>query len=257
MLIPLFAMVLAATPVSTPAVRDDERKPEEVVLAGDAHQKYLLHAPGKAKDPPGGWRVLLVMPGGDGSAEFAPFVGRIRENALGKEWLVAQIVAPVWDRKQADTNVWPTKLNPWPKMKFPCEELVGSVLDDLGQKRKLDPRHVVTLAWSSSGTLAYTLGVSKDTRVTGTFVAMSVFKPEILPQLELAKGRSFYVLHSPQDFIPIAMAEKARDELKKNGAQVELATYEGGHGWHGDVYGEIRKGVAWLEERAPKAGAKK
>jgi predicted esterase len=86
--------------------------------------------------------------------------------------------------------------------------------------------------------------------VTGTFVAMSVFKPEWLPSLKAAKGRSFYVLHSPEDFIPIKMAETARDELTKKGAKVGYETYEGGHGWHGDVFGTIRKGIDALEKSA-------
>ena len=33
----------------------------------------------------------------------------------------------------------------------------AKVVEDVGKSRKLDPKHLVTLAWSSSGTLAYTL----------------------------------------------------------------------------------------------------
>ena len=29
-----------------------------------------------------------------------------------------------------------------------------------------------------------------------------------------------------------------------------LAEYEGGHGWQGDVFGNIKAGVDWLEEGA-------
>jgi predicted esterase len=79
---------------------------------------------------------------------------------------------------------------------------------------------------------------------------MSVFKPENLPNLKAARGRSFYILHSPEDFIPIEMAEDARDELVKKGAKVEYQTYAGGHGWHGDVFGTIRSGIGWLEKQA-------
>ena len=93
----------------------------------------------------------------------------------------------------------------------------------------------------------YATSLRSGTRVTGSFVAMSVFKAEHYLSLENARGHSYYILHSPQDFIPISMAETARDELRGLGAKVELRTYEGGHGWHGDVYGEIRRGVEWLE----------
>jgi predicted esterase len=135
-------------------------------------------------------------------------------------------------------------------MEFGCEELFDAAVEDVGKGRKLDPKYLFTLAWSSSGTLAYTLGLRESTPVTGTFVAMSVYKPTTLPNLKGAKGRSFYILHSPEDFIPIKMAEEARDELTKKGAKVEYATYEGGHGWKGDVYGMIRKGIDTLEKEA-------
>jgi predicted esterase len=156
----------------------------------------------------------------------------------------------VWSDAQAKVNVWPTKLNPWPKMDFSCEELFAVVVEDVGKQRKLDPRYLFTLAWSSGGTLAYTLGLQDDTPVTGTFVAMSVFKPELLPSLKGAKGANFWLLHSPDDFIPFSMAESARDSLEKKGAKVQLTSYAGGHGWQGDVYGMIRDGVGWLERGA-------
>ena len=250
----VFLTALTVAGALAPDSKVDEPAPAEIRIGGDEHKSYLLHGGGEGeKAPASGWKLLVVMPGGDGSAEFAPFVGRIRENALGKDWLVAQIVAPVWSADQAKSNVWPTKLHPWPKMEFPCEELFAEVLADVGKGRELDPKHLFTLAWSSSGILAYTLGLQKETPVTGTFVAMSVFKPELLPSLKGAKGRRFYVLHSPEDFIPIRMAEEARDQLTKKGATVAYATYDGGHGWKGDVYGMIRKGIGFLEKEAKKA----
>jgi len=224
-----------------------ESAPLDVKLGGDEHKRYLLHGLAKdAKAPASGWKLLVVMPGGDGGADFAPFVGRIRENALDEGWLVLQLVAPKWDDAQAEKNVWPTKKNPYPKMVFACEELFAAAVADVGKRCKLDPKFLYTLAWSSSGSLAYTLALQEKSPVTGTFVAMSVYKPDLLPDLKGAKGKRFYVLHSPEDFIPIKMAETARDELKAKGAEVGYATYEGGHGWRGDVYGRIREGLEWL-----------
>jgi predicted esterase len=238
-------------PVCSSMPNDEVAVPEDVRIGGDEHKRYLLHGGGKDEKPPAsGWKLLVVMPGGSGNADFVPFVGRIRENALGKDWLVVQIVAPVWSAEQAKANVWPTKLNPWPKMAFTCEELFACVIEDVGKGRKLDPKFLFTLAWSSSGTLAYTVGLDEKSPVTGTFVAMSVFRPEWLPNLKAAKGRSFYILHSPEDFIPIQMAEAARDQLTKKGGKVEYATYAGGHGWKGDVYGMMRAGVDFLEKEA-------
>ena len=253
-------LVLAALVLAAPLrAQSDEPKPTECQIGDDAHQRYLLHGLTEgAKAPAQGWRLLVVMPGGDGSAEFAPFVGRIRENALGGDWLIAQIVAPKWDEKQAEQLVWPTQQNPWPGMEFDCEALFEAVVDDVAKACELDERYLFTLAWSSSGMLAYTLGLAKDSRVTGTFVAMSVYKPDQLPSIKASKGRGFYILHSPDDQVcPPRMAEQARDELEKAGARLEFATYAGGHGWHGDVFGEIRKGVDFLEDQAAKAKAPK
>ncbi len=77
---------------------------------------------------------------------------------------------------------------------------------------------------------------------------MSVFKPDRLPPLANAEGRAYFILHSPDDFIPIRMTHEARDVLHENGARVELVTYAGGHGWRGDVYGNLRRGIHWLEQ---------
>lgn len=255
----LAAALVTAAPRSSAAPIQDEPKPEELLIDGDEHQRYLLHGPAlEAKAPRDGWRLLVVLPGGGGGADFAPFVGRIRENALGEDWLIAQIVAPVWDEQQAKSLVWPTKLSPWPKMKFTCEELFAAVVKDVAARRELDPRYLFTLSWSSSGPLAYTLALDKDSLVTGSFIAMSVYKPDQLPSLKGAKGQAFYILHSPEDTVcPLSMAEDAHKQLEKAGAEVEFATYAGGHGWRGDVFGNLRTGVEWPERRAKKAKLRK
>ena len=141
--------------------------------------------------------------------------------------------------------VWPTKKNPVQGMKFSTEEFVEAVIKDVADKHKIDPERVFTLTWSSSGPAAYAVSLSSD-KITGSSVAMSVFKPELLPQLEKAKGHAYFLYHSPADRVcPFQMAEK---DLKKNGAVVKLTTYQGGHGWRGNLYGNIREGVAWLEQ---------
>ena len=84
---------------------------------------------------------------------------------------------------------------------------------------------------------------------------MSVFNPRFLPPLKGANGHAYYLYHSPQDRVcPYRMAEQAKASLAENGAKVRLATYDGGHGWRGDVYADIRGGVEWLERNGAKAG---
>jgi len=251
-------LALTAHLPSNAAVQDTTAASVIVTIDKDEHQRYIVHAPAAdVQVPKNGWKLLVVMPGGSGSEDFTPFVGRIRENALSDEWIVLQLIAPVWSEAQAQTNVWPTKLNPWPKMKFDCEHLFAAALKDVAKKHPLNPRYLFTLAWSSSGSLAYTLALAKNSSVTGTFIAMSVYKPDLLPKLKHAKGRRFHILHSPTDFIPITMAEKAREQLEEKKALVNYATYEGGHGWHGNVFGMLRIGLEWLEVEAQKAKLRK
>jgi predicted esterase/tRNA A-37 threonylcarbamoyl transferase component Bud32 len=224
---------------------------EERFAEGDTNKLYFLigqtNAVLAAKN---GFRLLVVLPGGAGGRDFQPFIRRIHQNALPAGYLVAEMVAPKWDDKQFAQIVWPTHRSPYPTMKFSTEAFVNAVIVEVEKQHKLDARYIFTLSWSSGGPAAYAVSLTPGGRVTGSFVAMSVFRAEDLPNLTLAKGRAYYLLHSPQDFIPIAMAEKARDMLGFNGASVHLQTCEGGHGWHGDVYGKIRAGIEWLENEA-------
>ena len=45
----------------------------------------------------------------------------------------------------------------------------------------------------------YAAALRPRTPITGAFVAMSVYKPAEYPPVANAKGRPFYILHSPQD----------------------------------------------------------
>jgi predicted esterase len=211
----------------------------------DEHKRYFLIEPPKsAKAPTKGYGLLVVLPGGGGSADFHPFVKRIYKNAVPEGYVLAQPVAVKWTEKQQ--IVWPTDKNRVEGMKFSTEEFVDAVIKDVGGKYKLDPERVFTLTWSSSGPAAYAASLSSN-KITGSFIAMSVFKPNLLPPLEKAKGHTYFLYHSPDDRVcPFRMAEQAARELKKSGATVKLATYEGGHGWRGNLYGRIREGIEWL-----------
>src|SRR5262249_33466306 len=112
---------------------------------------------------------------------------------------------------------------------------------------------VFTLSWSSSGPAAYPISLTNP-KVRGSFVAMSVYKPDQLPKLDTAKGHAYYLYHSPDDRVcPYRMAKQAADELGKAGAKVKLVDYEGGHGWRGPLYDNIADGIKWLEENAAPA----
>jgi predicted esterase len=213
----------------------------------DEHKRYFLIQPPKGvKEPKKGYGLLVVLPGGDGSAVFHPFVKRIYKNAVPEGYVLAQPVAVPWTAKQE--IVWPTDKNRVAGMKFSTEEFVDAVIKDVAGKYNLDPERVFTLTWSSSGPAAYAASLSSK-QITGSFIAMSVFKPDLLPPLEKAKGQAYFLYHSPEDrTCPFRMAEQAAKQLKQSGATVKLATYEGGHGWRGALYDNIREGVDWLEK---------
>ena len=129
----------------------------ELLLAGELDAVI-------APTPPDGYRLLIVMPGGNGGPDFHPFIKRIYKNVLSDEYLLAQIVAPEWSPDQGNRLVWPTETNRWPAMRFPTEQLVDDVIADIEQTHKLDPRFLFTLAWSSSGPAAYAISLRPATR---------------------------------------------------------------------------------------------
>jgi len=231
---------------SAPAAADEDVR----VLGGDPLRRYVLHGP-RGAAPAEGFRLLVVLPGGDGSLDFRPFVGSLAAEALPASYLVAQAIAPAWT-DDPERVVWPTRGLEGKRARYESEAVIEAVIADVAKAHRLDERHVYLLGWSSGGPPCYAAAVAKGSRVRGAFVAMSVFKPEQLGSLSGAKKRAFYVLHSPEDFIAMSFPERAVKELAQAGARTTLVTYAGGHGWHGDVHGTIAAGVRWLEESSAK-----
>ena len=235
-----------------------DKKPEpqahfkgEDLRAADDEQKrfFLFGLKPQAAATRAGFKLLLVLPGGDGSAEFNSFVESIHRQALPDDFVVAQLVAPKWSAEQAEKFVWPRVGNPVPEARFTTEEFILDVIKEVKDRYPIDSKSIFALGWSSGGPPVYAAALMKDSPITGAYVAMSVFHPDTLPDLNSAKGKAFYLLHSPQDWIPIRNAERAHDQLLKHGANVRLHTYQGGHGWHGDILGTIRTGMRWLAEQ--------
>ncbi len=185
--------------------------------SGDPKKRYFLIGPRKnATAPTEGYGLVLIMPGGDGSAEFHAFVKRIYKNAISERYLAVQPIAVKWEPEQQ--IVWPTKATPVAGMKFSTEEFIESVIADVAKKHKIDPAKVFSLSWSSSGPAAYAASLAEKHSVRGSFIAMSVFKPESLPPLKAAGGHAYYLYHSQQDRVcPYRMAEQARTSLAENG----------------------------------------
>ena len=247
-------MIFCAAPAAPAAAAQDDVAAvpaKDVKIEGKAKQRYFLIGHTTRPAPDAGFGLLLVLPGGDGSEEFHPFVKRIYANALPDGYLVAQLVAvPSKNPKQI---VWPTAKTKDAKQTFTTESFIANVVADVRdkQKVKVDPARVFTLAWSSGGPAAYLASVAKGTPVKGSLVAMSIFPMmDLKPLLPAAKGHRYYLLQSPQDQVTRYFhVNTAKTQLTSAGATVEVADYEGGHGWHGDVFGNIRAGVEWLEKK--------
>lgn len=219
---------------------------QDIKIGGDEKKRYLLIGDVANPAAPDSDRgLVIIVPGGDGSADFHPFVKRIFKNSLAKGFVVAQPVAVKWTPDQK--IVWPTETNKVEKMQFSTEQFIEAVIADVSSKCKIDPMRVYTLSWSSSGPAAYAISLTNK-KVAGSFIAMSVFNPKFLPPLDGAKGHRYFLYHSPDDRVcPIRMAKDAEKSLSAKDATVKFQEYAGGHGWRGGLYDDIRGGIRWLE----------
>jgi predicted esterase len=212
--------------------------------------RYFLLPPAKVvTQPEAGFGLALILPGGDGGEDFLTFAKQMRSMGIPSDFVAAQLVAPKWTDKQEVT--WPTAFLKEKGMKYSTEEFVEAVIDEVQKKNKIDSRCIFTVSWSSSGPAAYAVALTSK-RITGSFVAMSVFRPDWLPDLAQAKKRSFFLYHSPQDQVcSYFFAQRAKLLLTQNGANVELFTYSGGHGWLPYTFymDTIKDGIEWLRSR--------
>lgn len=254
----------------------DKRTPDEVFAAqdakldksllcdackagGDAMKRYFLIRHNlSAKETPKEYGLLLILPGGPGSADFLPFCANVLTLAgTPKDFIVAELVAPAWSGRQAQDNVWPSKAFPSPEAKFTSEEFIDAVISDVSKHYKLHPGWVFTLGWSSSGHVIYSSSF-ENKKIRGCFVAMSRFVPEMFAHPENATGKRYYFWHSPDDAIcPYAESKAAAALLTKHGASTIHKSYKGGHGWMPfTFYGDrIHEALDWF--RASDADADK
>ncbi len=235
-------LVYAGTPVDPPVI--------ERTLPLDDHLRYLLiGAPTNTAMPAGGFGLVLILPGGDGSRSFLPFCKEMRRWGLPEDFIAAELIAPIWSTNQQ--IVWPTRLLPENDMAHSTEEFIEAVIDDVGKLQNINARHVFTLSWSSGGPAAYTAALCSS-RITGSFVAMSVFRPEWMPSLTNANGKAFYLYHSPDDQVcPFSLAQLAQRRLTENGACIKMETYPKGHGWQPFTFyfDSVRRGIEWLRSQ--------
>jgi hypothetical protein len=85
--------------------------------------------------PEKGFKLLVILPGGDGSVTFTPFIKRIYQNCLDEDYLVIQLIARKWSKKQF--VVWPTEKLKVKGMKTSTEEFISLAINDLKKRTKI------------------------------------------------------------------------------------------------------------------------
>lgn len=239
------------------AIQDEEEDEEFADIpslskqAGDQDKmRYFQIGPAKSiEKPEDGWKVLVILPGGDGSAEFNSFCRRIHKYAIPQDYVAVQLVAPVW-KEDDNRTVWPTAHLSTEDGDFTTEEFIRDCVKQLASDLEINHDFVFTLGWSSGGPAVYADSLTDDSPVTGSFIAMSVFRTAWMGELSHAKDHPYFILHSPEDWIDFdEHAKAAESTLRENGASVKLRTYRGGHGWRDGPYAHIRAGVEWLESQ--------
>lgn len=196
--------------------------------------------------------LVLILPGGPGSAEFLPFCANVLTlYGIPTNFVAAELVAPQWSQDE-NRVVWPGRAFPDPQAKFSSEQFLQAVIKDVCRLRKIDERYVFTLGWSSSGHVLYSVAASEPA-VRGSIIAMSRFLPDRFGSLDAIRGKNFFLYHSPEDQIcPFSEAQLAESKLKEHGAGVKLVTYKGGHGWVANTFycDRIKEGIEWLKNNS-------
>jgi predicted esterase len=214
----------------------------------NSEQEYFLIEHKSGTEPGKALGLILILPGGPGSADFLPFCANVLMlYGIPADFVVAELVAPQWS-KDENRVVWPGRAFPDPHSQFTSEEFLAAVTKDVCGLRKIDERYIFTLGWSSSGHVLYSVSLS-DPRVRGSIIAMSRFLPARLGKLDQARGKNYFLYHSPEDQIcPFNEAQLAEQMLKEHGAKVKLVSYSGGHGWAPNTYycDRIKEGIEWL-----------
>ena len=229
---------------------DPQIHTQEKQVGTNAQQKYFLieRNVSGAKDKTNG--LVLILPGGPGTKDFLPFCANVLTlYGIPENFVVAELIAPEWS-KDENRIVWPGRVISDNQAKFTSEDFLRAVIEDVTIARKIDPRFVFTLGWSSSGHVLYSASVS-DEKVTGSIIAMSRFFPSVLMDLEKVRGKNYFLYHSPDDQIcPYSEARLAERTLKEHGANVKLVSYPGGHGWVPNTYycDRIKEGIEWLQK---------
>lgn len=248
-------LLLVLALLGTPLAAQTSRAVAVELPALPKSRYFRIDPQNGTKTPAAGFGLLVVLPGGPGTADFLPWVENGIVAQLPKDFVGVMLTAPKWTENQA--IVWPTEQDKVVGMRYGTEAYVRAVVADVQKAQVIDEKRRYVLAWSSSGPAVYQLLLSDDSPFVGAYIAMSVFRG-LGKQARRVHGIRFVLDQSPEDRITkFTFAERAQTELTAAGGIVRLLTYQGGHGWLDDPQARLRSGLQWLlgNEPAPPAAA--
>src|SRR5262249_26756589 len=132
----------AGTEWMPPPEIQDSISVERWYAGGNLKQQYFLMRHRTPAKPADKYGLVVIVPGGPGTAEFLPFGPNVLTAlAIPDEFLVVQLVAPQW-RPGDDRIVWPSHVFPDDKAEFTTEAFLSAVIDEVMAKQPIDARFV-------------------------------------------------------------------------------------------------------------------
>ena len=137
----------------------------EYKLRNDEHLRYRVFTPKAEIDS---YRLVVFLPGGDGSEAFTPWLKSIYQHAMPSDFIAVQLIAPKWTDEQ--DVIWPTRKTPVRKMGEPVEDFFETVVRKVKAQFSIGRNEIYTFSWSSGGVPAYLIAAEKRGNVRGSFV---------------------------------------------------------------------------------------
>ena len=247
MRIAALALVLAVWPGAAALCAQDP--PRERTIAALPRSCWFLLPPRTPPKPDTKLGLLVVLPGGDATKDFLPFVQNGLFAQAPDDFAGVMLTAVQWTPGQQ--VVWPTERSKADGMQYTTEQYVRAVLAEVGAELPIDPARRVVVAWSSSGPAIHALMAAKDAPFDRAYIAMSVW-PQGLKDLAAVEGRRYVLDQSPDDQVTIFRhVRDAHAALSKAGAQVRVSNHAGGHGWTDAPLPRFAQNLAWLLSDEP------
>ncbi|MGE0143440.1 MAG: hypothetical protein AB7I19_10360 [Planctomycetota bacterium] len=244
------AALFLVTSVPLALAQESQSRAQERSIDRLERSRYFLIPPRAVETVSESRQLLVVLPGGDGSAEFLPFVENGIAHQVSDDCVVAMLTATKWTDDQ--NTIWASDHSPVKGMGYTTEAFVNAVVETLSKEFSVQPAAVAVLAWSSSGPTIYSMLVDSKAPFTKGYVAMSVWPKHLRKgKLDGARGRRLVLDQSPQDTrTPFHHVRAAHAALAKARATVRVNVYEGGHGWVDMPLPRLRDSIAWLFDDA-------